>query len=67
MTNRKTNGAEADDLKPAEKKFTKEQILASEKYANRKDLVNALLVAGRQYTKSEVDELIDKFMKGKVK
>ncbi len=36
-------------------------------YANRRDLVDALLEAEKQYTKKEVDELINKFMKGTVK
>lgn len=50
-----------------EPKFSKEQILSSVSYAEKKDLVNALLENGKEYTKSEVDEIITKFMKGKVK
>ena len=50
-----------------EASFTKVQILASKKYSNRQDILNALLVDGKSYPLSEVDALIDKFMKGKVR
>lgn len=46
--------------------YTKEQLLASTKYANRRDLISALLDGGKTYTLDKVDALIDKFMKGKV-
>jgi len=48
-------------------KFTKEQIIKAKKYRDRRDLVNALLVNENSYTLNEVDELIEKFMKGSVK
>lgn len=48
-------------------KFTKEQILASAKYQNRRDLVNALLNDGEVYTMEAVDGMINNFMKGRVK
>lgn len=46
--------------------FTKEQILTSEKYANRRDLLNALLEENKTYKIETVDNMIEKFMKGKV-
>ena len=46
--------------------FTKEQILKSQKYKDRADLLGVLLQNGREYSLSEVDSLIDDFMKGKV-
>lgn len=46
--------------------YTKDQIAASQKYSNRKDLINALLNDDKTYTLDEVDKLIEKFMKGKV-
>lgn len=52
---------------PAEPKFTKEQVLASARYENRKDLVSALLHDGREYTITEVDRMVDQIMKGRVK
>ena len=47
--------------------FTKEQILASKRYANRRDVLATILVDGKQYTLGKVDSLLEKFMKGKVK
>lgn len=46
--------------------YTKEQLLASTKYANRRDLISALLENGKTYTLDKVDGLIKDFMKGKV-
>ena len=47
--------------------FTKDQLAASKRYANLRDLVSVLLEDGRQYTLAEVDEKIRTFKKGKVK
>ena len=47
--------------------FSKEQILASDRYENRRDLVDALLDTDKSYTLETVDNLIDKYMKGQVK
>lgn len=46
--------------------YTKQQLAASKKYANRRDLISVLLAEGKTYTLAEVDRLIEKFMKGKV-
>lgn len=46
--------------------FTKEQILASSKYANRKDVINAIWI-GESLTINQIETLIENFMKGKVK
>ncbi len=46
--------------------FTKKQILASEKYVNRKDILGALLKDDDVYTIQQINSLIEKFMKGKV-
>ncbi|HGM1202843.1 TPA: hypothetical protein ACKOJU_003596 [Clostridioides difficile] len=45
-------------------KFTKEQIVNSKKYVNRKDLLNAILKENELYSFSEVEGIINKFMKG---
>lgn len=58
---------ESADTAPNEAVYTREQILSSRKYAARRDLVSALLKEGAAYTLTEVDALIEKFMKGKVK
>ncbi|WP_334292162.1 hypothetical protein [Clostridioides difficile] len=44
-------------------KFTKEQIVNSKKYVNRKDLLNAILKENELYSFSEVEDRINKFMK----
>lgn len=45
-------------------KFTKEQIVNSKKYVNRKDLLNAILKENELYSFSEVEDRINNFMKG---
>ena len=47
--------------------FTKEQILASKKYADKKDVCKTVIPDNFNGTLHEVDVLIEKFMKGKVK
>lgn len=54
------------EIKQQEAKFTKEQILAAKRYADRRDALGAILADGKEYTLKEVDSLLDKFMKGKV-
>ena len=46
--------------------FTKEQIISSKKYANRRDVLGAILSSDKTYTSEQVESLLDKFMKGKV-
>ena len=46
--------------------FTKEQIVSAKKYKNNVDLLNAILKNEKTYTLKEVDEIIEKFKKGKV-
>jgi hypothetical protein len=48
-------------------RFTKRQLVCSERYCNQSDLLCALLEDGKQYTLSEADEIMNRFMKGKVK
>lgn len=45
-------------------KFTKEQLLASQKFAGRKDALSAVLVDGESYSFAEADSLLEKFDKG---
>nr|DAS27059.1 MAG TPA: hypothetical protein [Caudoviricetes sp.] len=47
--------------------FSKNQVLAFDRYANRRDLLSALLKDEKKYTIDQVDKLIQDFMKGKVK
>lgn len=48
-------------------KYTKQQILKSKRYSDKQDLINALLKDDTQYSISEVDKIINDFMKGEVK
>jgi len=52
---------------PAGAVYTREQIMRSQRYANRRDLVSVLLESGKTYPLAEVDALIEKFMKGAVR
>lgn len=63
-TRKKTGGAKTEQN---EQKFSKEQILASARYANRRDLVDALLDKDKSYTFETVDNMIEKYKKGQVK
>ena len=47
-------------------KYSKEQILLSQAYANRKDILNVILKDG-DYTIEAVDKLLENFMKKEVK
>ena len=47
--------------------YSKEQLVGSKKYATKRDIISALLENGKSYTLDEVDALIKKYMKGKVK
>ena len=46
--------------------YTKEQILGSKKYNNKRDILGVLLADGEKYAFEKVDSLVEKFMKGKV-
>lgn len=58
-----------EETKPAEKArfFSKEQLLSSERFQGRKDILNALLSSDKQYTVETAEQEITKYMKGKVK
>lgn len=58
-TNKQTGAEEAVH-------YTKEQLAGAKRYQGKKDLINALLDTERGYTMEEADELLEKFMKGKV-
>lgn len=50
-----------------ENKFSKEQLLAADRFQGRKDIVNALLSPDERYTVDAVEEMIEKYRKGQVK
>ena len=57
-TRKNTGSAKTEQT---EQKFSKEQILASARYANRRDLVDALLDKDKSYTFETVDNMIEKY------
>lgn len=57
-------GTKKGDTKQS--KFTKEQLLDSDRFRDRIDLVSAILSDGEEYTIEFVEEQIEKYMKGQV-
>lgn len=54
-------------VEKAENRFSKGQLAASERFRNRRDIVEALLETGETYTVKTVEEKIKNFLKGKVR
>lgn len=52
--------------KPAVTKYTKEQLIRSDHFAKRRDLLGALLDDDKRYSIQEAEAAIDHYMKGKV-
>lgn len=50
-----------------EQGFSKEQILASAKYSNRRDLLTVLLEDGKSYTAEQVEQVMNDWFKKGVK
>ena len=46
--------------------YSKEQIIASKKYSNRRDILNVLLKDDEEYSFSKIDEIIEEFMNKEV-
>ena len=67
MAVKKTNKPAATEPEKIEKLFSKEQLLAAERFQERKEIVNALLSPDKQYTVEAVEQMIEKYMKGQVK
>ena len=67
MAETKTKVEDTEKKVVKESKYSKQQILKSKKYLDRQELINALLNDNTQYSLSEVDKLINVFMKGEVK
>lgn len=47
-------------------RYTKKQLICSEKYCSQSDLLYALLENGKTYSLAETDEIMNRFKKGKV-
>ncbi len=48
-----------------EAKFTKRQLLSSKIYADKQDLLDALLEENKDYTHKEVGAILESFWKGR--
>lgn len=64
---KKTPEAEQTVTGNVENKFSKEQLTASSRFRERRDILEALLETGELYTVKAVEEKIESYMKGKVK
>ncbi len=67
MAVKKTVRPDAGEPEKIEKLFSKEQLLASEQFQGRKDILNVLLSSDKQYTVRTVKNMIENYMKGQVK
>lgn len=56
----KGNGKASPDF------FEKRQLLESRRFRDKKDLLEAILLDGKEYTMEEVEQRIDDYRKGKV-
>lgn len=65
MTVKKTD--KASEPKKTGRLFSKEQLMAAERFQNRRDIVNALLRSDEQYTIAGVEKMIENYMQGQVK
>lgn len=59
--------AEVKETAKPEQGFSKEQILASAKYSNRRDLLTVLLEDGKSYTAEQVEQVMNDWFKKGVK
>lgn len=55
------------DKKAAPAVFGKRQVLTFRRYVGRQDLLSVLLKDGETYTMEQVDGLLQRFMKGRVR
>lgn len=65
-TEGKARPAVKESESPAERRFLKDQLIKSGHFQNRRDLLEALLEDGNAYTRSDVEQRIEHYMKGKV-
>ena len=63
----KNNQAPPEKGRKAENRFSKEQLTASARFRERRDILEALLVPGQTYTVKAVEEKVEHYMKGKVR
>ncbi len=61
------NTVEEKTIQRYELSFSKQAFISSKTYKSYRDLLETILENGKSYTKSEVNELIDNYLKGKVR
>ncbi len=67
MEVKKTNKPAASKPDPIEKLFSKEQLLAADRFRDRRDILTALLSQNKTYTVKAVEQMIEDYLKGQVK
>lgn len=63
----KKSEPEAVSMKPVPLAYTKEQILHCKRYQPRRDALGFLLEDGKTYTDTEINTILNDYMKGEVK
>ena len=66
MAVRKTTKTAANEAEKVEVKFSKSQLLAAKRFSGKRGILEALLSDGEEYTVETVEQMIEKYMKGKV-
>lgn len=56
----------ASDKFDAEEKFTKIQLVKSKRFEDRRDILSALLDNDTEYTITQAEAVINKYLKGRV-
>ncbi len=64
---RKPTKAAAEKPEKVESKFSKNQLLAAERFRDRRDLLTAILSPDETYTVKAVEQMIEDFYKRKVR
>lgn len=64
MAKKETNNEEAKVTEPT---YSKSQVLASAKYSDKKDVINAVWTDDKEKTLETVDAMISEYLKGQVK
>ena len=67
MAEKKAEKPTVSEQAKVEKLFSKEQLLAAERFQRKRDVINATLEPDKKYTIKTVEQMIEKYMKGLVK
>ena len=64
---KKPSEAPPESGRETENRFSKEQLIVSARFRERRDALEALLEAGELYTWGAVEEKSERYMKGKLR